>query len=264
VISALARQGLLAEFAGVRSAGDLDPDPAALGRGDGVFVTALEVALRQGRVDLAVHSLKDMPVRLADDLEIVAVLARHDPRDAVVGVPLNELARGARVGTSSPRRAAFVHAVRPDLRVVPIRGNVPRRVGYVESGEMAAVILALAGLERLGLGARVAEVLPLDTFPPAPGQGAIAVEARRGALSPAVAALDDLPSRRTTTAERDLLDALGGTCAQPLGAHAEILADGRLRLRASLALGDAVRFAEASGNDDRRVVGRVAASLGRT
>jgi hydroxymethylbilane synthase len=247
----------------VRTRGDRDQRTSALARGDGVFVAALEQALLERRIDLAVHSLKDMPTGLPAALEIVAVLPRHDARDAVVGRPLGELAPGARVGTASPRRAAFVHALRPDLEVVAVRGNVPRRVARVAAGEVDAVVLALAGLERLGMAAEVVEILPLDTFPPAPGQGAIAVEARAGEAPPGLQSLDDAASRRTTTAERLLLARLGASCELPFGAFAEVLPDGRLHLTAQLVGADGrLRTADLSGALDGEVVAAAAATLG--
>lgn len=233
VREALSARGVASEFVGVRTAGDVHTGSLTEG-GDGWFVTALEDALLQGEVDLAVHSLKDMPSRLGPGLEIAAVLARHDPRDVVVGATLEGLAPGARVGTSSPRRAAFVRSVRPDVDIVPIRGNVPRRLSLVDEGVVDAVVLALAGLERLGLGDRVTEFLSLDRFPPAPGQGAIAVEGRAGEATDAVRALDDEATRLAIEAERGLLGLLGGGCDLPLGAYAVVLPEGTIRLRARL------------------------------
>lgn len=265
VLAGLGRAGVAARFAGVRTAGDRDRRPSALARGDGVFVAALESALLDGRIDVAVHSLKDMPTRLAPGLEIAAVLARHDARDAVVGRPLGRLAMGARVGTASPRRRAFVRALWPGLDVVAVRGNVPTRVALVADGAVDSVVLALAGLERLGMAGRVAQVLPIDAFPPAAGQGAIAVEVRAGDAPPGVAALDDPVARRATAAERALLAALGGSCDLPLGAYAEVLDDGRLRLRARLAGADGrLLSADIAGAPDDEVVRRAASELGRS
>lgn len=262
VIAGLRRAGLEAQFCGVGTAGDRDLTPAALRRGDGVFAQALEQALIEGRIDVAVHSLKDVPTRLAPGLRLAAVLARHDARDAVVGRPLADLPHAARVGTSSPRRRAFLKALRPDLEVVAVRGNVPTRVALVDDRRVDAVVLALAGLERLGMGARAAEVLPIDLFPPAPGQGAIAVEAGAAPGPSAVAALDDAAARRATGVERALLARLGGTCDLPLGAYAEATADGGLRLRARLEAPDGrLRTVDVSGSRDDDVVERAAAGL---
>jgi len=231
VAAGLASAGVDSRFVGVRTHGDVTPGPLADLGGDGVFVTALEDALLAARIDVAVHSYKDMPTRAPDRLVVAAVLARHDPRDAVVGRPLGDLPAGARVGTSSPRRAAFVRALRPDLEVVPIRGNVPTRLAQVDDGAVAAAVLALAGLERLGLGDRVCEVLAADAFPPAPGQGAIAAQCRRDdPAGAAVAGLDDAASRRATAAERRLMALLGGGCDLALGAWAEADATGPVRL----------------------------------
>ncbi|MCL6596603.1 MAG: hydroxymethylbilane synthase [Firmicutes bacterium] len=264
VLAGLGRAGQPARLVGVRTRGDREHAPEALMAGEGAFVSALEEALVRREIDLAVHSLKDVPVRLAEGLVLAAVLPRHDPSDAVVGRPLRALPSGARVGTSSPRRAAFVRALRPDLAVVPVRGNVPRRVALVERGEVEAVVLALAGLERLGLGGLVAEVLPLDAFPPAPGQGAIAVEARQGEVPEAAVSLDDAPSRRAVEAERALLARLGGGCGLPLGAWARPTAGGAIRLTARLVDGQGrVREAEAEAQAPEEVAEMAARALGR-
>lgn len=262
VVAALARVGVATAFTGVRTSGDRDQRASALTRGDGVFAAALEDALLARRIDLAVHSLKDLPTNLPDGLELACVMTRHDPRDAVVGSPLAALPAGARVGTASPRRAAFVRVLRPDLEVVPVRGNVPTRVARVAAGEVHAVVLAVAGLARLDMADQIAEILPLETFPPAPGQGAIAVEARTGEAPAGLTALNDAPSRRATAAERCLLRRLGGSCQLPLGAVARILADGRLRLTARLLGPDGVmRAADLSGPCDEDVVARIATAL---
>lgn len=222
-------------FVGVKTAGDASRRPLYEEGGEGVFTGALEEALVRRELDLAVHSYKDVPLTVGAGLAIGAVLLRGDVRDVVIGRPLAELPAGARVGTSSPRRAAAVRAVRPDLVVVPVRGNVPRRIGLCEKGEVDAVILAAAGVERLGLWDRVAEVLPLDRFLPAPAQGAIAVEGRVGDMPAALRVLDDGATRRAVTAERALLARLGGGCGLPLGALATCEgtdADGPVHLRA--------------------------------
>lgn len=243
VRSLLMQGGTASVFVGVRTVGDVHTGSLAGAGGDGLFVSALEDALVRREIDLAVHSLKDMPVVGPAGLEIAAVLARHDARDAVVGGRLDALAPGARVGTSSPRRAAFVAHRRPDVEIVAVRGNVPRRLALLDEGAVDALVLAVAGLERLGLGDRIAERLPLDGFPPAPGQGAIAVQGRYGESGSALRALDDRATRLASEAERLLLARLGGGCDLPLGAYATVAADGQVHLLARLVRADATMAA---------------------
>ena len=185
----------------------------------------LEEALRDGRADLAVHSAKDLPGELPDGLAVVAVPAREDPRDVVVGPPggLAALPAGARVATGSPRRAAQILAARPDLVIVPIRGNVGTRLEKLARGDADALVLAAAGLARLGLDPEGATPLPVGVSTPAPGQGLLAVEARAGdpAAAAAAAALDDPLAHACLRAERALLAALGGGCLEPIGALCE-------------------------------------------
>lgn len=228
---ALAQTRLVADALGgdarvevIRTAGDASTRPFAE-LGDGVFVTALEDALRSGSIDAAVHSLKDLPTGPRPGLVVAAILPRADPRDVLItrdrgGLPT--LLPNARVGTSSPRRDAALRAVRPDIVTAPIRGNVPSRLAKVARGEHDATVLALAGLQRLGIAVGDVEILDLETMLPAPGQGAIAVQCRaddtyaRAALS----RIDDAATRRSTDAERELLRLLGGTCDLALGAFA--------------------------------------------
>ena len=200
------------------------------------FTDAIDEALEVGRVDLAVHSAKDLPVRTERSVRPVALLRRGDPRDCLIlarATGLADLARGARIGSSSARRRAELLRVRPDLEVAEVRGNVDTRLGLVRSGAVDGVILARAGLARLGRLDEVSEVLPASRFVPAPGQGAIAVSARVadrrmvGLLRP----LDDPPTRAAVTAERSFVTELGGGCDTPLGAWAA-LRGGRLTLRA--------------------------------
>ncbi len=207
--------------------------------GEGIFVKELESALLTGEIDLAVHSLKDMPATQPPDLAIAAVLPREDARDALVSrlrLPLADLPQGARVGTSSLRREAQLRALRPDLQLLPLRGNVDTRLRKAREGEYDAIVLALAGLVRLGRQAEVTEVLPLEAMLPAPGQGAIAVEARAGDVDvlAALQALDDPGTHAATTAERGLLRELGGGCHVPIAAHATVTGD-ELYLRALVA-----------------------------
>lgn len=194
----------------------------------GVFVAALREALQRGEVDVAVHSLKDLPTYPADGITLAAVPTREDPRDVVVardGLTLGELPVGSRVGTGSPRRAAQLHALGLGLDVVGIRGNVDTRIGKVRSGEYDAVILARAGLARIGRLDEVTEVLDPLQMLPAPGQGALAVECRTGddLVADVTAALDDPRTRAAVTAERAVLATLEGGCSAPIGALAEIV-----------------------------------------
>ncbi len=222
------------EIVVITTKGDVRTDvPLAAIGGSGLFATELENALRAGEIDLAVHSAKDLPSTLAADMALAAFLEREDPRDVVVsrdGAALRDLPHGARVGTSSPRRACQLRALRPDLTLLDIRGNVDTRLRKLDAGEYDAIVLAAAGLRRLGLIARATEHLaPADMLPQV-GQGAIAVEvraddARTHAL---VAALDHARTRAAVVAERAFLARLGAGCAAPTGAHATLHADGTL------------------------------------
>jgi hydroxymethylbilane synthase len=201
------------------------------------FVKEIEEALLAGEVDLAVHSAKDVPAELPDGLAIVAVPERADPRDALCGAAaLGELAEGAAVGTSSLRRRAQLLALRPDLDVRELRGNVDTRLRRLAEGDFHAVVLAAAGLERLGRGG---EGLPLGELVPAPGQGCLALEARAddAAVAAAAGALTDEPALACLTAERALVEALDATCRTPIGAHAAPDGDA-LRLTAFVGLPD--------------------------
>jgi hydroxymethylbilane synthase len=201
------------------------------------FVKELEEALLAGEVDLAVHSAKDVPAELPTGLSIVGVPERADPRDALCGAPsLDELPEGAAVGTGSLRRRAQLLALRPDLDVRELRGNVDTRLRRLAEGDFEAIVLARAGLVRLG---RAAEGAPLAELVPAPGQGCLALEARAGdaAAAAAAGALTDPAALTCLTAERALVDGLDATCHTPIGAHAE-LRDGALRLTAFAGLPD--------------------------
>jgi hydroxymethylbilane synthase len=229
VRAALARHGASAELVIIATQGDAEVDrPLHELEGKGFFTTEIDAALVEGRIDAAVHSLKDLPTRLVDGLALAAVPRRADPTEALVtrgsGVSsLAGLAAGARIGTSSLRRVAQIRHLRPDLEVVPLRGNVPTRVQKVKDGRdgLAAALLAGAGLERLELADRIAARLdPLEVMP-APGQGALGLEVRaddartRAALAP----LEDAASARAVAAERALLAALGGGCQAPVAAY---------------------------------------------
>lgn len=222
---ALDREVVLVE---VTTEGDVSAAPLSSMGGAGVFVSALREALLRGDVDVAVHSLKDLPTDPADGITLAAVPLREDPRDVVVardGLTLGELPPGSRVGTGSPRRASQLRALGMGLDVVDIRGNVDTRIRYVTSGELDAVVLARAGLARLGRVDEATEVLDPLQMLPAPGQGALAVECRSddGYLADQVrAALDDDRTRAAVTAERTVLNALEAGCSAPLGALAEV------------------------------------------
>jgi len=238
-----AHPGLTVELLPLSTRGDevLDRSLAAIG-GKGVFLKELEIAIAEGRADLAVHSLKDVPAQLDPQFELAAILKRADGADAFVSndhASLDALPEGARVGTSSLRRTAQLRARRPDLEIADLRGNVGTRIAKLDRGDYAAIILAVAGLERLGLGSRVRSRLAPPEWLPAPGQAAIAVETRTGdaAVIARVKVLDDARTRRNVDAERALNAAMGGDCTMPLGAWCETLADGALHLHGLL--GDA-------------------------
>src|SRR5437868_1021718 len=208
----------------IKTTGDKITDvPLAKVGTKGLFTKEIEEALLDGRADLAVHSLKDLPTELPPGLVLAAIPPREDPRDAVVGKRLAELPRGARVGTSSLRRAAQLRKLRPDLAIESVRGNVDTRLRKLDEGQYDAILLAAAGLKRLGWADRIAEILPVDAMCSAVGQGALAIETReRGAGWDACRALDDAPTHAAVLAERGLLGALGGGCQVPIGAHARI------------------------------------------
>lgn len=217
----------------IRTTGDRITD-AALAKigGKGLFTREIEEALLEGRVDLAVHSMKDLPTAMPGGLVVAAVPPREDPRDAVVGGRLEELPAGARVGTSSLRRTAQLRLLRPDLVIEPVRGNVDTRLRKLEEGRYEAIVLAAAGLRRLGWDGRIAELLPLEVMLPAVGQGALAIETRAdGEALELCRRLDDPASRQAVSAERALLTALGGGCQVPIAAHA-VVTEETLRLRA--------------------------------
>lgn len=218
----LAERGVPAELVVIKTQGDAEVDrPLHELEGKGFFTREIEEALLDGRIDVAVHSLKDLPTALPDGLALAAIPKRHDPRESLVGgSSLSDLPAGTRIGTSSLRRIAQVRFLRPDLQVVPLRGNVPTRVRKVETGDgLDVALLAIAGLERLELGNKASLIDPLDVMP-APGQGALGIEIRaddratRKALTP----LQDLESASAVSAERALLAALGGGCQAPIAA----------------------------------------------
>jgi hydroxymethylbilane synthase len=222
--AALGREVVLVE---VTTTGDRSDSPLAQLGGTGVFVSALREALLEGRIDVAVHSLKDLPTGPAAGIALAAVPLREDPRDAVVardGLTLGELPVGSRVGTGSPRRAAQLHALGLGLEIVDIRGNVDTRIRKVREGAYDAVVLARAGLARIDRLDEATEVLDPLQMLPAPGQGALAVETRDDdGLAAEVAVLDDVRSRAAVTAERAVLATLEGGCAAPIGVLAEVV-----------------------------------------
>jgi len=223
----------------VKTTGDKITDvPLAKVGTKGLFTKEIEEALLDGRADLAVHSLKDLPTELPPGLTLAAVPAREDPRDALVGKRLAELPAGARVGTSSLRRAAQIRKLRPDLEIESVRGNLDTRLRKLDEGRYDAILLAAAGLKRLGWGARIAEILPPETMCSAVGQGALAIETREsGPGFEAARALDDATTHAAVDAERGVLRALGGGCQVPIGAYAAVDGDG-LRIVAVVASPD--------------------------
>lgn len=235
------------ELLGMTTLGDqvLDRSLNEIG-GKGLFTKELEVALLEGRADIAVHSLKDVPMSLPDGFELAAVMPREDPRDAFVSnqyADLDALPQGARIGTSSLRRAAQLSERRPDLQVIALRGNLDTRLGKLDRGEYDAIVLAAAGLKRLGLAQRIRQIMPASGSLPAPGQGALGIEilAHRPELRAWLAPLADRRTWLEVTAERSVSRALGGSCRIPLAAYAVIQPDGTLHLDALLATDGSIR-----------------------
>jgi hydroxymethylbilane synthase len=206
------------------------------------FVKAIEQALLNGEIDLAVHSAKDLPSELPEGLEIAGVPSREDPRDAYVGsvTSLGDVPEGSRIGTSSLRRRAQILALRPDLDVVEVHGNVDTRLGKLEAGQFDGLVLAAAGLRRLGRAEEISFSLELEEVVPSPGQGALAIEAPHAQDRPVTAAesITDRGVLGTVTAERALVAALDASCNTPLGAHATLEKRGRMSLRAFCGLPD--------------------------
>jgi len=211
----------------VRTSGDVIQDrPLSEVGGKGLFTKEIEEALLAGTIDLAVHSLKDLPTGMPAGLAIAAIPEREDPRDAMVGARLTDLHNGARVGTSSSRRAAQLCRLRPDLQIEPVRGNVDTRLRKLKDGRYDAIVLAAAGLLRLNLREEIAEFLSPEQVCPAPGQGALAIQTREeDAAEGLFAALNDEATYQAVTCERAALAALGGGCQLPIGAFARVLED---------------------------------------
>ena len=265
--SVAAALGVPVEIVPIVTEGDRSAAAVAQLGGTGVFVSALRAALLDESIDVAVHSFKDLPTAAADGIALAAVPVREDPRDALVarsGLTLGELPPGARVGTGSPRRAAQLTALGLGLSIVGLRGNVDTRLSRVRDGELDAVVLALAGLRRLGRDGEVTEVLDPIQVLPAPAQGALAVECRSSdaATLSVLAALDDADTRAAVTAERALLAALEAGCTAPVGALADVV-DGdsgfEIFLRGSVTAldgSDAVRLSATGPTTEADGVGR--------
>ncbi|HEX3749932.1 MAG TPA: hydroxymethylbilane synthase [Streptosporangiaceae bacterium] len=255
------RAGVPVELVGVTTKGDVSRAQIAQIGGTGVWVSALRDQLLGGQVDLAVHSLKDLPTAEPEGIVLAAVPARDDPRDALIardGAKLADLPPGATIGTGSPRRAAQLMLLRKDIRCVPIRGNAGTRFGKVESGELDAVVLAAAGLARLGRLDLVSQIFEPEDMLPAPGQGALAVECRAAdqALAELLAAVDDPPSRAAVTAERTVLAVLEAGCSAPIGAYAAETAE-HLQLEAAVIATDGGRALRERGAGDPAAAGQL-------
>jgi hydroxymethylbilane synthase len=245
----------------IKTTGDKITDvPLAKVGAKGMFTKEIEEALLAGEADLAVHSMKDLPTSLPEGLMVAAVPEREDPRDAIAGKKFAELQPGSKVGTSSLRRAAQLLALRPDLKIEPLRGNLDTRLRKLSEGLYDAIVLAAAGLKRMGWEDRIAEILSTDYLCPAVGQGALAVETRAdgGPAAELCRQLDHAPTRAAVTAERAVLAGLGGGCQVPIGAYAQI-AEEELRLTAVVCTPDGERLIRrnlAGGADQPEALGR--------
>lgn len=245
----------------IKTTGDKITDvPLAKVGSKGLFTKEIEEALLDGRADVAVHSLKDLPTELPAGLVLAAVPEREDPRDALVGRSLADLPAGAKVGTSSLRRSAQLRKMRPDLVVESVRGNLDTRLRKLDEGQYDAIVLAAAGLKRLGWGDRIAESLAPEVMCSAVGQGALAIETRTaGPGFEAARTLDHPQTHAAVIAERAVLATLGGGCQTPIGAHATVL-DGRVRIVAIVASPDGAELISGSGEGPAAD----AAGIGRT
>ena len=235
----LQERGHAVSLLGMTTRGDqiLDRTLSKVG-GKGLFVKELELALEEGRADIAVHSLKDVPMDLPEGFALACVLEREDPRDALVSTrfdSLDALPQGAVVGTSSLRRVVLLRSLRPDLRIEPLRGNLDTRLRKLDEGQYDAIVLAAAGLKRLGLEGRIRQIFEPDSMLPAAGQGALGIEVRadRADLIELLAPLGSRSDWLATAAERAVSRAMGGSCSMPLAAHARWQAGGELRIDAA-------------------------------
>ncbi|HEY6352837.1 MAG TPA: hydroxymethylbilane synthase [Candidatus Angelobacter sp.] len=268
VAGLLRAQGDTVDLEVIKTTGDKITDVALSKVGaKGMFTKEIEDALAAGQVDLAVHSLKDVPTELQPQFELAAVMKREDPRDAFVSVKFSDVAglpRGARVGTSSLRRQCQLKALRPDLQVISLRGNVDTRLRKLEAGEYDAIILASAGVHRLGLDAHVRCRIPPEQMCPAAGQGALGIEIRSndGQMRQTLSFLDDADARATTACERMLLLGLGGGCQVPIGALAQ-RQNGGLMLTAIVGRpdGSEVLREQAQGSDPEKLGSETARTL---
>jgi hydroxymethylbilane synthase len=268
VAGLLREQGHTVEIEIIKTTGDKITDVALAKVGTkGMFTKEIEEALADKRVDLAVHSLKDVPTELASQFELAAIMKREDPRDAFLSVnfeTLEELPQSAKIGTSSLRRQAQLKALRPDLETFPLRGNVDTRIRKLESGEYDAIILAAAGVHRLGLHKYVRSRISPDIMCPAVGQGALAIETRSddGQTRSLLAFLNDAETRVTIECERAVLGAMGGGCQVPIGAFAE-MRNGQLHLRAMVGSpdGSLILREQADGVDGEKLGREVAQTL---
>jgi hydroxymethylbilane synthase len=252
VAGLLGERGFETRIEIIRTTGDrLSTADLTRAVGKGLFTKEIEEALFAGSIDLAVHSLKDLPAELPDGMALAAIPAREDPRDAMVGARLNDLPHGARVGTSSERRRAQLAALRPDLCIEPVRGNVDTRVRKVKEGHYSAVVLALAGLRRLGLEAEASQIFSPREICPAAGQGALAIETKaQDADWPLWSEICDPAARDAVSCEREILSKLGGGCHLPLGVFAQI-ERGALKVCAVAISPDGRRLVRSSGSGPR-------------
>ncbi|MER8431920.1 hydroxymethylbilane synthase [Mesorhizobium caraganae] len=253
----------------ISTSGDRIQDrPLSEAGGKGLFTKEIEEALLAGAIDIAVHSSKDMPTVLPDGLELSAFLPREDARDAFIGKAARriiDLPQGARVGSSSLRRQALIRRMRPDLDVVMFRGNVQTRLRKLEEGVAEGTILAHAGLKRLGLGHVVTDLMPLDAFPPAPGQGAIGIETRIGdsAVDQMLTAIHDVPTGQALACERAFLAALDGSCRTPIAGYATI-ADGTLTFAGLIISPDGTQSHEVKAEGPEQDAARIGTDAAKT
>jgi hydroxymethylbilane synthase len=257
IAARLAELGAETRIEVIKTTGDKIQDvPLAKVGGKGLFTKEIEEALLDGSIDAAVHSLKDVPSELPAGLMLAAIPEREDPRDALIGRPLDELRDGSVVGTSSLRRSAQLHALGKGIVTSMLRGNLDTRLRKLDEGQFDAILLAAAGLRRLGWADRIRELIPIEIMCPAVGQGALAIETRHDGLEAQqlIAKLDHAPSRNAVTAERALLATLEGGCQVPIGGHATVHGP-EVHLRAIVASPDGLRVvrAEATGKDPQRV-----------